>query len=776
MEAPEGEPKTPQAPARPLDAAAAHVKHTSELLELAKARYEEAKATHNSAKAIYEALEASTRLTAISSGNNLCESCARVPLSTIFGRPWPILKPQRRRVGDLFQAIERQSWCVLCKFLIEAFQIGDERQDGKLGAQLKARDSAIYFADDLDGRPWFRRAGLDMGVPSCSFVWLQTGMPTITGLPHICITFQPAGVGNAKPSGLVRPRQRDPLEAFNGAVNYDLLRSWIEKCTTHHGDRCNRKTNQQVTEFDIVLIEVSSRQLVRRSLTDRFVALSYVWGKGTELRLKSFDTGNGHSSDALKTSRRNQPDRSRLPKRVPQTVEDAITFVQWLGEKYLWIDLFCIDQNNPSEMQTQINAMDRIFSSAFVTLISLDGDSADWGLPGVSRSLMQTVQPSVNLNAGHLMATFMYSIWHNNGTSVWDSRAWTLQERLLSPRCIIFAKNYVAMACQEEYFHDCLEFDPNIETRLGDDYFRDDGSDIKLDGNEWDFKVYDALVSVYSGRKLTVEADALNACLGSLNRLSQSTGYTFCYGLPNEDILRALLWKPHHDYILERRPFFPSWSWLGWSGRTEYCYWVDDMADYADIPSDAEDKCVGPPSKRRRLQWFGEEVWHPEKAEVIRYPAADGGSHALVLSTTIAKYPMRKIRRDGVPHKNLRPDSQQAKTAVGDHWALLGVDSNLLRNTTGEHPIFEPTDVFFRVEPHFSKLLEQQQSMGEFAFVHEWRKIRDSRESNKWRFDMVSALLIIRNEDGTAIRLASIAIEKEYWIAQNPIAGEVTLV
>jgi hypothetical protein len=40
----------------------------------------------------------------------------------------------------------------------------------------------------------------------------------------------------------------------------------------------------------------------------------------------------------------------------------------------------------------------------------------------------------------------------------------------------------------------------------------------------------------------------------------------------------------------------------------------------------------------------------------------------------------------------------------------------------------------------------------------------------------VSALLIVRNEDGTAMRLASIVIEKEYWMAQNPIAGEVTLV
>lgn len=131
-----------------------------------------------------------------------------------------------------------------------------------------------------------------------------------------------------------------------------------------------------------------------------------------------------------------------------------------------------------------------------MTLINLDGDNADWGLPGVSLSLLQTKQPSVDLSSCRLLATFIYSMWHNNGTSIWDSRAWTLQERLLSPRCIIFAKNYIAMAFQEEYFHDCLDFDVNTMTRLGNHFFREDGSDINLDGTLWDFKVYNTLVSV----------------------------------------------------------------------------------------------------------------------------------------------------------------------------------------------------------------------------------------------------------------------------------------
>lgn len=69
------------------------------------------------------------------------------------------------------------------------------------------------------------------------------------------------------------------------------------------------------------------------------------------------------------------------------------------------------------------------------------------------------------------------------------------------------------MTCRTELFHDCLAMDlesKGVRSWLGRDYLREDGSGINLDDTEWDFKNYDALFSVFSGRKLTHEADALN--------------------------------------------------------------------------------------------------------------------------------------------------------------------------------------------------------------------------------------------------------------------------
>ena len=219
--------------------------------------------------------------------------------------------------------------------------------------------------------------------------------------------------------------------------------------------------------------------------------------------------------------------------------------------------------------------MDQIFASAYLTLVNLDGIDADWGLPGISRPLLQTQQPTVNLKSGRLMATYVYSNCDNNGMSIWDSRGWTLQERLLSQRCIMFAKSYISMTCRTEFFHDCLAINEEAvgsKTWLGNDFFREDGTGINLDDSEWDFKNYDALISVFSARKLTYDTDILNACRGSLNRLSRTTSIEFCFGLPVENCLRALIWIPHSEHVLIRRSGFPSWSWTGWKGRIEYAY------------------------------------------------------------------------------------------------------------------------------------------------------------------------------------------------------------
>ena len=119
----------------------------------------------------------------------------------------------------------------------------------------------------------------------------------------------------------------------------------------------------------------------------------------------------------------------------------------------------------------------------------------------------------------------------------------------------------------------------NRDRHLFDDaagFFGALGYDISL--MEWDFRTYTEMVAAYTPRDLFFPSDAENAISGILNRLSRQTDTPFIYGLPEDDLDRALLWTAVEDeernVCLLRRRGFPSWSWLGWHGEIEYDCWL----------------------------------------------------------------------------------------------------------------------------------------------------------------------------------------------------------
>ena len=224
----------------PLSLAAANLVEAQNRLEIVKAQYHSAEATYENAKTIYEALKSlqANCTESTEHESQLCESCKVIPISTIFEQHSALAKVNRRKVGDLFHAVEHQASCIICKFLIDAFQIGSEDQHERLHAQLKPRDTAIFFAREPDGKAWHTKAGVATSLPSCPFFfWLQTGQRTVTGEPHICITFEPAVEGDknaTRTSKMVFPRRRDALEAFNGSMDYELVTLWLERCRANH--------------------------------------------------------------------------------------------------------------------------------------------------------------------------------------------------------------------------------------------------------------------------------------------------------------------------------------------------------------------------------------------------------------------------------------------------------------------------------------------------------------------------------------------------------------
>ena len=321
------------------------------------------------------------------------------------------------------------------------------------------------------------------------------------------------------------------------------------------------------------------------------------------------------------------------------------------------------------------------------------------------------------------------------------------------------------MRCQQEVFHDSMRIDTldtksRVLTKLGEDRYWEDGSSINLYETEWDYKQYDSFVSAYTGRSLTDQFDALNAGRGVLNAITKNTGRAFIFGLPIDDFHRALLWKSHHGNTLTRREGFPSWSWAGWKGRTEYAYWVGDMADYTN---------EGNPRLKKRLR--REEAFDSmqlPQMEIVGLPSNEAGPGMIKLSSEIVKFYLKLMRTDGDPHVWQMLKSPSSNSAVGDHWTLATVGSNtrILRDTAGENEVFENTDFFFRMHPSYRQTLEKFEigrRPAEFLLIQTWPSIRDSKISNKRRQNMVSALLINELENGTYERLASILLPLHKW-------------
>jgi hypothetical protein len=64
---------------------------------------------------------------------------------------------------------------------------------------------------------------------------------------------------------------------------------------------------------------------------------------------------------------------------VPQAIRDAIDLTNHLGERFLWVDTLCIEQDAISK-HTALHLMAEIYNSATLTLMACIGKSAHGSL------------------------------------------------------------------------------------------------------------------------------------------------------------------------------------------------------------------------------------------------------------------------------------------------------------------------------------------------------------------------------------------------------------
>ncbi|KAK7943328.1 HET-domain-containing protein [Apiospora aurea] len=322
---------------------------------------------------------------------------------------------------------------------------------------------------------------------------------------------------------------------LDGKVDISLIRSWMERCTSH-GTKCNnspRPYTGKVPGPGILLIDVKRMKIAECDWTTRYLALNYVWGSTSNKSLTSTKANIQH----LKQDGALREIRDELPR----AIKDAIDLTQALGETFLWVDALCIVQDDDLSKAVYIPRMDQIYGSAFVTLVTLCNDRAPGGseLPGSPIEI-----------AGLYLVPRLPPLISVEQRSVWTSRAWTFQEGIFSRRCSGNAAPHTTRKT----------------ARM----------------NTWKIEV---LGRSSSPRCLTIPADALSAFAGVLSALGVAFGWTFASALPEALFDLSLLWRPRTMAALRPRRSpsdnnvqlaactSPTWCWTAWTGNIHWAPW-----------------------------------------------------------------------------------------------------------------------------------------------------------------------------------------------------------
>ncbi|KAM7198325.1 Heterokaryon incompatibility protein (HET) domain containing protein [Rhypophila sp. PSN 637] len=421
-----------------------------------------------------------------------------------------------------------------------------------------------------------------------------------------------------------RPHHGIPfLQAYEvnqWAVDYSACRGWLATCQSEHTACCkgrDRPTSKSGTVAIIKCIDCARPEfsVVAVDSSAEYVALSYVWGN---------------------------PTSSREPK-VPKVVQHAMTVTRELGKRYLWVDKYCVDQENHDVKAQQIQSMDQIYDGAFVTIFACAGSDSSFGLPGVSGQGRRK-QPQVQVSPEISLLSAFPPLHTAVQDSTWMQRGWTYHEAVLSRRALFFTDFQVyyscsGMTCSEalpvpeeprSYFRSDLmksHVDRSIMTDLlvpsPDFICLEPGQEFTSDLSPLDI-LKDHIVR-YTSRQLSYQEDILNAFRGILSRSPFLSLWGIPISLQNEPgdlqasterdlelgFLRNMFWFPERSSANNQsnaifpRNGFPSWSWSGWRGRNQYHYQMErNFGEYRY--TDCRDIKVWTESETGKLHTFKE--------------------------------------------------------------------------------------------------------------------------------------------------------------------------
>lgn len=260
---------------------------------------------------------------------------------------------------------------------------------------------------------------------------------------------------------------------------------------------------------------------------------------------------------------------------LSQTFIDAIDAARRLNIDYIWIDALCIIQKeeNNSDWANEAGNMAAVYGGTFVNLAASNATSVNEGFIHNSRPRYHDggfIARVTGSDYCRVQNFHRYDFDEAIKKTHLATRAWALQERLLSPRTIYFGEIGLFWQCRT---HISSEFLPDGYPGLVGDYA------VVSEDMPWKWT---EVVEQYSGAKLTYDSDRLPALSGIAARQQHVTGGQYLAGMWRESLITQLSWEVLGKK--SRRPEWraPTWSWASIEGEVGH-FALEDCNEYIRV-------------------------------------------------------------------------------------------------------------------------------------------------------------------------------------------------
>ncbi|KAI1751541.1 heterokaryon incompatibility protein-domain-containing protein [Xylaria castorea] len=393
------------------------------------------------------------------------------------------------------------------------------------------------------------------------------------------------------------PSISDYENGTSSLSSFQVAKAWLHNCITSH-EVCSQ--GNALTTLPTRVVDVGDDThapflFESKGTYHSYCALSYCWGI---------------SSDAHKTTKKNLQQYYTVipPHELPTTLLDAIHVARGMGFKYLWIDALCIIQDDHDDWLREAVKMTQVYANATLTITTSVGDSSDDGLfrshpDGFfnpqqlhlrlpKRDRMREILPIRDSNLSIIRPTHPLSylaIYPDAnfpfmgvmGSPI-ETRAWTMQEQILSKRVLYYGNGIVLWECLDATAseHDpdgrrgAIQFPDSMRAKI---YFHShmnaESQNMIASTNRVEtdpealfadehFAAYCRLLGAYGNRLVTKPSDRITAILGLGQVMQEVSGNEFIGGIWKGDYaLASLVWFLEMPSPRGRTGKFPTWSW-----------------------------------------------------------------------------------------------------------------------------------------------------------------------------------------------------------------------